>query len=186
MIGKDAFCPKTGVSLSDRRHYDEEGRPQRVVTADEQSLASRTAGEFTSGAVRSSKAALFNRFRDCHQRHDSANDALYRKAALALSRLKGVADGSESWDIYVWYALQRRLTEAGYDVEWMHAHAEPRCPHCHGPLRYKEHDTDDVIARCATGCGTKMDQLPEIRKTIARLYSGAFDESVDSNEFIQF
>lgn len=186
MIGKDAFCPKTGASLSDQQYYDEEGQPQRVVAADKHSLASQTAGELTNGAVRSSKTALFNRFRDCHQRHYSANDGLYRKAALALSRLKRVADGSTSWDIYVWYALQRRLTEVGYNVEWMHAYVEPRCPHCHGPLQYREYETGGAVARCATGCDSRTDQLPEIRETIGRLYSRTFDEPVDSNAFIQF
>jgi hypothetical protein len=186
MIGEDAFCPKTGASLSDEQHYDDEGHPQRVVTADADSLASQSAGEFTTGAVRSSKSALFNRFRDCHQRHRPANDALYRKAALALSRLKRAADGTESWDTHVWYALRRRLAMDGFEVEWMHAHAEPRCPHCHGHLRYEQYDTGDVLAQCATGCGHETDHLPAIRETIAQLYSRAFDEPADASEFLQF
>lgn len=186
MIGEDAFCPKTGAPLSEQSHYDEQGQPCRIVTANEHSLASQSAGELTTGAARSSKAALFNRFRDCHQHHRPADDALYRKAALALSRLKRTAEGTASWDVHVWYALQRRLTETGHDVEWMHAHVAPRCPHCHGQLRYEEYDTGDVAARCATNCTASHDQLPEIRETIATLYREAFDEPVAATDFIQF
>lgn len=186
MIGDDAFCPKTGASLSDERYYDGEGRPKRVVTADERSLAAHAAGEFTTGAVRSSKAALFNRFRDCHERHRPADDRLYRKAALALARLKRAGEGVESWDVHVWYALHHRLATTGYDVEWMHAHVEPRCPRCHGRLRYEEYDTGHVTARCITGCDADADQIPTIRETLATLYSRAFDEPVDSDEFVRF
>jgi len=185
MIGEDAFCPKTGASLSDEQQYDDQGRPRRVVTADEQSLASATAGEFTTGAARSSKAALLNRFRRCHTTHHPTDDALYRKAALALARLKRTAEGTESWDVHVWYALQKRLAVAGYDADWMHAHVEPRCPHCHGRLRYEEY-ADDVTARCVTDCTTGIDQLSAIRETIADLYAGAFDESVEPDDFLQF
>lgn len=187
MIGEDAFCPKTGAPLSEEAHYDDEGRPLRAVTPNERSLAGQTAGKLTNGAVQSSKAALFNRFRRCHQRHYAADDALYRKAALALSRLKRTANGTESWDIHIWYALRQRLNAAGYDVEWMHVHAEPRCPRCHGQLRFEEYDNGDVTARCATGCNnSRADRLEEIRETIAGLYSQAFDEPTGSDEFLQF
>ena len=185
MIGEDAFCPKTGASLSDERYYDETGRPKRVVTADERSLAAQAAGEFTTGAVRSSKAALFNRFRDCHDRHRPADDRLYRKAALALARLKRVGEGAESWDVHVWYALRRRLATAGYDVDWMHAHVEPRCPRCHGRLRYEQYETG-ITARCVSGCDDGADQLPAIRETVATLYGRAFDDAVDPDAFVQF
>ncbi|WP_049903413.1 hypothetical protein [Halococcus agarilyticus] len=185
MIGEDAFCPKTGAPLTEEQQYDDAGRPRRVVTADEESLAADAAGELTTGAVRSSKAALFNRFRRCHERHHETDDALYRKAALALARLKRTAEDTESWDVHVWYALRKRLAAAGHDVEWMHAHVEPRCPHCHSRLRYEAY-ADTVTARCVAGCGGRPDQLTAIRETIAALYTRAFDTSIDPDEFVQF
>ena len=75
---------------------------------------------------------------------------------------------------------------AGYDVEWMHAHAEPRCPDCHGQLRYERYDSGTVVAQCVAGCDAKTDRLPEIRETIADLYSHAFDEAADSSDFLRF
>lgn len=187
MIGDDAFCPKTGAPLSEETHYDEENRRRHVVLPDENSLASQSVGELTHGALRSSKAALFNRFRRCHRRHHEVDDALYRKAALALSRLKRTATGCEQEDIYVWYALQRRLTVAGYETEWMDVHVEPHCPHCHGRLKYEPYDTGDVYATCGTDCTeSRANHLPELRETIADLYARAFDDPVTADDFLQF
>lgn len=187
MIGEDAFCPKTGAPLSKEADFDDRGRPRRTVLADERSLASQSAGELSNGAVRSSKSALFNRFRNCHTRHYEADDALYRKAALGLCRLKGVAEGNEAWDVHIWYALQRRLSEVDYDTEWMDVHVEPRCPRCHGRLKYERYDTGEVSAHCGTRCtGRKVDHLTEIRETIATLYSRAFDDTRTPEEFLQF
>lgn len=194
MIGNDAFCPETGAPLSRERHYDDRGAPQRAVLAREESAAESTAGdsaegragELTNGATRSSKAALFNYFRRCHERHADTDDALYRKAALGLGRLKRAADGRDGEDVYVWYALGRRLDAAGFAVEWMHTHAEPRCPECHGRLAY-ESGGGDVRARCGTNCtGDHADQLHEIRTIVAELYARAFDEAADPDEFLRF
>lgn len=122
MIRKDGFCPKTGAPLSEELEYDEQGHPQRATIPDEFTAGSQLPGELTNGAVTSSKAALFNHFRRSHQRHSEANDDLYRKAALGLHRLKRTAEGTEDWDIHVWYALRRRLAESGFEAEWMHTH----------------------------------------------------------------
>lgn len=186
MIGEDAFHPKTGASLSREDHYDDQGNSRRATLPDGFSADADLPGELTNGAIQSSKAALFNRFRRCHQRHYEANDELYRKAALGLSRLKRAADGRQGWDIHVWYALQRRLDRAGFDAGWMHTHAEPRCPSCHGQLTYERYDNGDVRARCGTRCTKTADELHEIRTTIADLYSRAFGTAIGADAFLQF
>ncbi|WP_435077469.1 hypothetical protein [Halococcus sp. AFM35] len=187
MIEEDAFCPKTGAPLSEQTEYDGQGYPRHVALPDEFIAESEPLGELTNGAVTSSKAALFNHFRRCHQRHTEANDRLYRKAALELRRLKRAAEGRANWDVHVWYALQRRLDGKGFDVEWMHAHAELRCPHCHGRLKYELYDNGDVYALCGTNCtGDKADQLETIRETIAALYSRSFADSVDADALLRF
>lgn len=186
MIGDDAFCPKTGASLSEESYYDDQGGSHRTAQNDKFTPESHLPGEFTNGAVWSAKAALFNRFRRCHQRHYESNGALYRKAALGLSRLKRTADGKQDWDIHVWYALQRRLHDKGYEVEWMHTHVEPRCPHCHGQLTYERYDNGAVRAECGIRCTTGTEKLNEIRETIATLYFQAFEEEADPDNFLQF
>lgn len=187
MIGNDAFCPKTGAPLSEENCYDDEGGSYRTTQADEFTPESHLPGEFTNGAVQSSKPALFNRFRRCHQRHCKPHGALYRKAALGLCRLKRSADGRQGWDIYVWYALQHRLQDKGFDVEWMHTHAELRCPDCHGQLTYERYDNGNVYAECGTRCtGSGADKLNKIRETIADLYSQAFQETINPDALLQF
>ena len=187
MIGNDAFCPKTGAPLSEESCYDNQGGSHRTVQEDEFTPESHLSGEFTNGAVESSKSALFNRFRRCHQRHCEPDSRLYRKAALALCRLKRTADGRQAGDIYVWYALQRRLHTKGFDVEWMHTHVEPRCPDCHGRLTYERYDNGDVRAECGTRCtGPGTDKIYEIREIIAELYSQAFEESINPGDLLQF
>lgn len=186
MIGNDAFCPKTGAPLSNEECYDDRGGSSRIALPGEFTTQSDLPGELTNGAVRSSKAALFNRFRRCHKRHYQDNPTLYRKAALGLHRLKRTAGGQHD-DIYVWYALQQWLQRATFDVEWMHAHVEPRCPDCHGPLAYEQYDTGDIHAECGTRCtGPGMDRLHEIRETIADLYFHAFEVSLQPEDFLQF
>ncbi|MFC4990383.1 MULTISPECIES: hypothetical protein [Saliphagus] len=187
MIGKDSFCPRTGAPLSNETEYDGQGRPERATAPDEFTADSVLGGELTNGSVTSSKAALFNQFRRNHQRHAAPNDGLYRKTALALRRLKRAAEGRANWDVHVWYALYRRLRETGFDVEWMHAHADLRCPHCHSPLKYGFHDNGDVYALCATNCTEdNADQLREIREIVASVYGRSFPESPAPDSVLQF
>lgn len=187
MIGEDAFCPETGASLSEETHYDAQGAPQRTTLPDEFTGESDLPGALTTGARRSSKTALFNRFRRCHQCHRDPNNKLYRKAALCLTRLKRAADGQQSWDIHIWYALHYRLARTGFDVEWMHTHVEPRCPDCHGRLNYTLYDNGDVQAECGTRCtDDRRDKLPVIRRMIADLHTHAFGESIDPTELLSF
>lgn len=179
MIGDDAFCPKSGASLSDERHYDDRGAVRRAVTSDEHAGAA-AEGELTMGALRSSTAALFNRFRRCHRRHRTADPAQYRKAALAIRRIKRTAEGQVERDIYVWYALSQRLDRLGFETEWMHAHARLRCPSCHGWLKFEQYDTGEIAARCGANCdGGNGDRLPAIRALIADAYAAAFDEEIE-------
>lgn len=187
MIGKYAFCPKSGAPLSERRHYDERGHPSRVPIEEGVPSDAKPEGKLTNGAVRSSTRALFNYFRRCHQRHCEEDEATYRRVLLELRRLKGTATGKEEWDIYMWYALQYRLAADDYDAAWMDTHAEPRCPDCHGRLKYEQLAPGDVIARCGTNCtASGADRLPAIRETIASLYSRAFDDDADAEEFLRF
>lgn len=187
MKGTDAFCPKTGAPLSEEPHYDERGQPRRAALSGDAATEPEVEGELTAGAARSATAALFNRFRRCHQYHREADQAVYRRAALALRRLKRVATGPEEWDIHVWYALKRRLDDGDHDTGWMDVHAEPRCPGCHGRLVYDAPDDGAVHAHCGTNCtGGQRDRLPEIRETIAGLYARAFDEPVEGGSFLRF
>lgn len=175
MIGNDAFCPKSGAPLSEEQHYDDAGTPRRAVVDDGRTTEA-PVGELTNGSHRSSTAALAAYFRRCHRRREPADDALYREAAVELRRLDRAASGRQAWDVNVWFALKHRLERAGHDVAWMGACATPRCPRCHGRLRY-DRVGDDVVARCGTRCGDDgRDRLPEIRDTVATLYAAAFDD----------
>ncbi|MFC7142005.1 hypothetical protein ACFQMA_19485 [Halosimplex aquaticum] len=189
MIGIDSFCPKSGAALTRDRHYDERGRSKRAVTATDGSSATGTVGELTNGAVRSAQTALLAYFRRCHARHAEPADDLYRRASLALRRLKSSADGRQEWDVHVWLALNRRLDATGYDVDWMHCHTAIRCPGCHGRLRFRTTDSGTVVARCGVDCdGQTGDALVEIRETLASLYADAFDgeDCPGPEEFLQF
>lgn len=188
MIGTNAFCPKTGAPLSDNKHYDDQGHGRRAVLFDDGVEATSSVSELTNGAIRSTKVAVFNHFRRCHQRHHEPDDALYRKASLAFTRLKRVANGKQGWDIHLWYAAKVRLQKAGYDTAWMHAHTTPRCPHCHGRLKYRDCIDGQLIARCGTTCtNTTTDQLTEIRELLADLYAQAFPDAnnaIDADSFL--
>ena len=186
MIEEYAFCPKTGAPLSERRHYDERGHPSRVPIEERTPSGMKPDGELTNGAIRSSTEAIFNYFRRCHQRHCEEDGALYRKAVLELRRLKKAATGIEEWDIHIWYALQYRLAD-DHDVGWMDVHAEPRCPDCHGRLKYEQLGPHDVIGRCGTNCTARgADRLPAVRETIASLYSRAFSAEADIDDLLRF
>ncbi len=188
MIGKDAFCPKTGASLSRETHYDEDGQPRRVVQADDAALGTGTVGELTNGAVRSSRTALLSYFQRCHGRHAAGDDDLYRSASLALKRLKASADGRQEWDVHVWYALKRRLDRTGYDVEWMDGYAELWCPRCHSKLQYGSGSDDVLRAWCGIECTDRpVERLTELREIMATLYRTAFDEATlpASEDFLQ-
>ena len=188
MKGTNAFCPRTGASLSERRYYTGGCVPRHAVIQDGFPGEPPMDGELTNGAVRSSTLALFNYFRRCHRRHYDENPPLYRKALLALRRIKRAVTGTEEWDVHVWYTLCGRLDAAGYETRWMHAHVELRCPDCHGRLNYEESGAGEVVARCGTNCtddGT--DRLLEIRTIIADLYSRTFDETIDpGSELLAF
>lgn len=178
MLGEFAFCPKTGAPLSREKHYDETGRPRRAPVPDEHA-GQIVEAELTNGAVRSSLRALTTHFRRCHQHRHDADRALYREAALALTRLKQTATGSEERDVCVWYALCEHLAREGHDADWMHAHVEPRCPACHGPLTYERLGAN-VSAHCATNCtGDDPDRLAELRETVATLYERTFSPEDD-------
>ncbi|WP_433630480.1 hypothetical protein [Halomicrococcus sp. NG-SE-24] len=175
MKGRHAFCPKSGAQLSDEVHYDETGRALRHGVGDDHAAKTQPNGELTNGALRSSKVAIFNYFRRCHQRHRDADSSLYPKAAIALSRLKRAASGDVAWDMYVWLALGERLDQRGFDVHWMNAHVELRCPRCGGRLKFEEVADDGVVATCGTDCtNDDGDHLDEIRQTVVDLYEGAF------------
>ena len=189
MIGSDAFCPKTGALLSDQRHYDRRGRPYRAVVGDGLNVETSIEGELTNGAIRSSAAALARYFRGCHRRHDEPDGALYRRASLAIRRLKRMATGREEADVYVWYALYHRLDRLGHATKWMHSDVEPRCPDCHGRLKYTALGSG-VSAQCGTNCdGRHTDRLEEIREVVVALYTVAFPDDecgISTDSVLQF
>lgn len=189
MIGTDAFCPKSGATLSRETHHDEHGRRRRAVTDDGRAVELGVVGELTNGAVRSGRTALLVYFKRCHGRHHAPDEQLYRRASLALKRLKSSASGREEWDVHVWYALKRRLDRRGYDVGWMDSHAQLRCPFCTGRLRFDTTANDAVVAACGTDCNDQRGGiLTETREILASLYAAAFaDQPAPSPaDFLQF
>ena len=176
MIGTDAFCPKSGASLSEERHYDARGRGLRAVTDDDAARAAGTTGELTGGSVRSSRSALVAYFRRCHARHGAVDPDLYGTASLLVHRLLRARE-TQPPDVVVWYALERRLDALGYDAEWMHAHAALRCPACHGRLRY-ERIGDELTAHCGVSCSPEGEHaLETIRVDVVSLYDDAFPDA---------
>lgn len=176
MIGKYAFCPTSGASLSREVHYDERGRPERVPQDDDLSPNATLDAPLTTGKRRSSRRALVTHFRRCHRRHDDPDDDLSRRAALAIGRLKRAASGRQERDVVVWYALAERLARDGFDVDWMGAHAEPRCPSCSGRLTYVV-GPDGPIGRCGGSCDdTGEDRLETIRETVCSLFAQTFPD----------
>lgn len=185
MKGPYAFCPKSGAPLSKELHYDEFGRGLHHPERDGHAGGTQPDGELTNGALRSSRIAIFNHFRNCHRRKHGVDDDLYSKAAVGLTRLKRAASGRTAWDLYVWYALGEWLARSEHEVTWMSAHVEPRCPDCAGELKYKRGVDDALLAYCAVNCtGSSADRLEEIRERVADLYGRAFtdDERIDSSE----
>ncbi|WP_435175265.1 hypothetical protein [Halorussus sp. AFM4] len=178
MKGEYAFCPKSGAPLSEERHYDERGRPARHPVGERHDGTTRPDGELTGGALRSSRVALFNHFRNCHRRAREPDEELYSRAGVELLRLKRTASGRAEWDLFVWYALAERLSRTGWDVEWMGSDVEPRCPDCAGDLRYESGIDGEVFGYCAVDCtGSGADRLAEIRDRVADLYRRAFADA---------
>jgi hypothetical protein len=176
MIGKSAFCPKTGAQLSEECHYDEEGRVLRAPVEDAYVSEAEMDGELTAGAVRSSRQALLTHFRRTHQFYRPANDALYRKIALWLRQLKQAANGPQSPDMIVWLSLSARVRREEHDAAWMLGHVELRCPRCHGRLKYEEIRTGVLYAECGTNCtDDNADRLTEIEDLATDLYAETFD-----------
>lgn len=186
MIGNNAFCPETGAQLSDPEHYDERGRRYRAV--EDGPTARDRAGLLTNGRVESSYEGLLAHFRQCHERHHDHDDVLYRRAALALRRLKRAASGRQSADRHVWLALRYRLRQDGHEVAWMYDHVALRCPDCHGRLEFVAIQDGPTLGRCGTNCdGLSSDRLATIRSLAASLYATAFDTEPPSQDcFLQF
>lgn len=205
MIGEHAFCPTSGASLSREIHYDEHGRPERAPRSDDLTPTDALEAPLTTGERRSSKRALSTYFQRCHRRHvDSPRDELedgdertidvtatededepelYRHAALALTRLKRTATGRQERDVIVWYALRERLARDGFDVAWMTAHVEPRCPDCGSQLTYVT-GPDRPIGRCPTSCtDDRRDRLRTIRATVVALFERTYpDATLETDE----
>lgn len=189
MIGKDAFCPESGATLSRERYYDERGRTRRAVDAERRSDLDVPAGKLTNGEVRSSGTALVAYFRRSHERHAEPDPELYRRASLAIHRLKEHATGRQEWDVHVWYALKRRLDRRGHAVDWMDSHAALWCPHCHSRLYYRTTETGTVLARCGVDCqGRRSGYLDDIRDLLATLYGKTFtdEQPPDPEDFLTF
>ncbi|WP_247730210.1 hypothetical protein [Halovivax limisalsi] len=176
MIGEHAFCPHSGASLSREAHYDARGRPERAPQPADRATSAALDAPLTTGAVRSSKRALTAYFRRCHGRHGEPDEALYRRGALALGRLKEAASGRDARDEIVWYALGERLARSDFDVEWMAAHAEPRCPGCNGRLAYVE-GPNGPIGRCGGSCRpADGDRLETVRTLVRSLFERTFPD----------
>lgn len=164
MKGDFRFSPTTGEELSQERH-----KPGQIPFRE--SLAGD--GELTNGVLTSSPKALLEYFQRCHQRMHEADDALYRAMALGVRQLKSKTD---AWDVWVWYALAEYLTRKGYDVAWMLAFTEPRCPRCGSRIKFEPSEVGFAKAGCASHCGKDSnDRTIEIRDRIEEVYETAFE-----------
>lgn len=186
MKGAHKFCPETGVDLDEERHYDDRGIPRQAPDDDlpDDHWGNRPMGLLTNGELVSTRLALANYFRRCHQRHHDGDDDLYCAMALALRRLKTRTD---SWDVWVWYALAERLSRKGYDIDWMFYHTTPRCPRCSGPLKW-ESTARGLQGKCAINCRNQRNPdyvNHEIRKRVRSMYNSGFpNETISDLEIV--
>lgn len=180
MKGIHRFCPETGAELSDEKHYDNDGPPLRAPKdVDGRHWGDEPEGLLSNGELVSSRYALANYFRRCHQRHHDEDGALYRAMALALRRLKRETD---AWDVWVWFALAERLNRKGHDVEWMRNHVDVPCPWCSGPLKW-EQTARGIQGKCATNCRNQWNQdyvEPVVREKVRAAYNSTFANTDDS------
>lgn len=186
MIGNHAFCGRSGAPLSEETYYDDGGNRRRFVLARE--CDDECTGELTTGEVRSSARALVTYFRRSHRTEREYDPELYRRAALAVRRLKRAAGGTQEADRHVWFALRHRLERTGHDADWMIDYVDLRCPDCHGRLRFERDRSGDVVARCGTNCdGRSTDRVDRVRETVVSLYADAFDDRPpEVDELVQF
>jgi len=168
MKGKHKFSPRSGAELSREREY-----PGTIPLRE----ALDGSGELTNGELVSRSAkALLQRFKECHQRHREANPELYCDGWEAIQDLRSDEESPTPWDCWVWYCLAECLTRRGYDVEWMHAHVEARCPRCSSRLQYEAAPAGYDYARCATNCGVdSSERTYEIMDRLHELYNRTFD-----------
>jgi hypothetical protein len=180
MKGKHAFCPQSGATLNDDRHYVDSNIAYRAPVEDSVDDSWTPLGELTTGELVSSCTALTSVFRRCQQlSHADYYVDLYGTAALALRRLKSETNG---WDVWIWYALAERLDRLGYDASWMHNHADPRCPRCSSKLRFEDSPTGYANMICGASCGTETssDRTVEIYDRIKDVYNATFtDDPID-------
>lgn len=187
MRGEHAFCPRTGVPLSDDRHYPVPEEPQRGwrspsrgVPSDPAFWAVNNRGELTNGERQSKVQGLLHYFRRSHaEAVADPDDALDRRAAVLIRSLKGARD---DWDIFVWAALMERLTRAGHRVAWMHNYWVPVCPDCGSVLKYVEHAPTGWQALCAVRCQTPPgkesdDRWPEVVARTRAIYNAAVEHA---------
>lgn len=174
MKGGNKFCPRSGAELGEETHHDEHGIPFRAPEddVDEAHYGAGPVGELSCGELVSSRIALANYFRRCHQLARGPDDQLYRAMALALRRLK--SGDSDDWDVWIWFALEERLHRKGFDVDWMDQFAEARCLRCGSVMKW-ERTPRGVQGKCAVNCSDDNDyREPEIRERIRTIYDSAF------------
>ena len=176
MKGAQAFCPASGSSLSQDRHFvGDRTRPLRVPTGDH--TYGDASHELTTGDTCSSKMALMNYVRRVHAKHHDGDDQLYQRSALALRRLKaGESDYRDEW---ILFALAERLIQFGYSVGWLRSNVDPVCPQCGGKLKW-ESAPRGASARCGTNCANGDYQNWEIRERVREAFNTAFpDDAVE-------
>ena len=172
MKGANAICPTSGSSLSDDRHYvGNNTRPLRVPEDDY--CYGDPSYELTTGERCSSKMALMNFVRRVHTKAHDEDDQLYRRAALALRRLKG--GESDTRDEWILYALAERLQQFDYDVDWLTGPIDLVCPHCGGTLKW-ESTPRGASVRCGTHCDGGDYQNWEIRRRVRMAFNEAFPD----------
>lgn len=164
MKGVHRFSPSSGAELSRDRH-----RPGTIPLRE----ALDGSGELTNGRlVSDTSESILRYFRRMHQRHHPEEDVeLYRRAALAIKRLRS----EDPWDCWLWFALAERLHRQCHQAAWMLDHADARCPRCSSRLKWEPSAAGYPFARCASSCGKDTERTIEVMDAIQELYEAAFD-----------
>lgn len=173
MKGPHAICAETGADLSEDRHPDEHGIPEREPETRDHDVLS-------NGATHSSRLALLRFFRRKHAAlADDPGDDAPARAARYLRALKSETDARDEW---VWYALAERLHRDGFDIAWMRmADVVLVCPHCSSWLTYRPSPSGDILPKCGATC-TDDYLFGDIREVLRATYNAAFDNTLDPGQ----
>ncbi|WP_135852624.1 hypothetical protein [Halorussus salinus] len=175
MKGPHAICPSSGADLSEDRHPDDRGIPQREPQTPDHDVLS-------TGQTHSSRRALTAFFERTHGEYaDDPERTQLPSATRYLRALKSETDARDEW---VWYALAERLHRDGFNVGWMRmADVVLVCPHCGSWLKYRPAPKGELLPKCGVNCRDRDEFVfGDIRREIRETFTAAFDSSLDRGQ----